>query len=325
MRLATMLSVAIAVLAAQLTAVSAESDYPNRPITIVVPLSAGGIADVVPRLIAEKLSAKLGQPVIIENRPGAGHNIGAEYVAKAAPDGYTLLATPPAPLALAPHLSAKLPFNPEDFTAVSILTTGQIVLIANPNLSAPDIKELVAYAKANPGKITAASSGIGTSPHLTLKMLENAAGVRFTHVPYRGLGPAISDLLSGHVDMMFDNLGNSLAHLRSGRLIAIAVAADRRIPELPDTPTVAETYPGFNATSWFALVAPPKTPTAVAEKLSRAVAEVLQLEEIKTKLNRFAIRPVGNTPAEAAAFLKAESRRWGDVIATAGIKTVASD
>jgi tripartite-type tricarboxylate transporter receptor subunit TctC len=327
MRSAAVLSLTLTLLCVQSNAALAQSDYPNRAITIVVPLSVGGIADIVPRMIAEKLSAKLGQPVIIENKPGAGHNIGAEYVAKAAPDGYTLLATPPAPLALAPHLSEKLPFNPSDFTAVSILTTGQIVLIANPSLPATDLTQLVAYAKANPNTITAASSGLGTSPHLTLEMLQNAAGVRFTHVPYRGLGPAVSDLLSGHVNMMFDNLGNSLPHLRSGKLKALAVAADRRIPELPDTPTVAETYPGFKAASWFALVAPPKTPAHVAEKLSRAIAEVLQQDDIREKLNRLAMGPVGNTPAEATAFLRAESRLWGEVIARAGIKpgTVAGN
>ena len=298
----------------------AQDAYPSRLIKIIVPLAAGGIADIVPRIVAEKLAAKWGQPVVIENRPGAGHNIGAAAAAKADPDGYTLLATPPAPLVIAQFLSANLPFDPSAFIPVSILTSGQIVLIVNPKLPASNLQELVTYAKANPGKVTVASPGIGSSPHLTSEMLNAAAGIRTNHVPYGGLAPAVTDLLAGHVDMMFDNLGNSLAHIQAGKLKVLGVAGESRIPELPDVPAISETYPGFLSTSWFAVVAPPKTPQPIADKLSAAIAETLRSPDVEQKLRRFAISPVGSSPAEAAAFLRKEAARWREAIASAGIK-----
>jgi tripartite-type tricarboxylate transporter receptor subunit TctC len=210
--------VAVAVLVVATPSIAiAQADYPSRTIKIVVPLAAGGVADIVPRMLADKLSAKWAQPVIIENRPGAGHNVGAEAVAKAEPDGYTLLATPQGPLVTSQLLYPKLGFDPTAFVPISILTTGNIVLIVSSKVPASNLRELIAYAKANPGKLTFASPGAGTSPHLTGEMLNALAGISTTHVPYRGLGPAVTDLLAGHVDMMFDNLGNSLPHIRDGK------------------------------------------------------------------------------------------------------------
>ncbi|MPZ57808.1 MAG: tripartite tricarboxylate transporter substrate binding protein [Rhizobiales bacterium] len=298
----------------------AQDDYPTRPVRIVVPLAAGGIADIVPRIVADKLALKWRQPVVIENRPGAGHNIGAEAVAKAPPDGYTLLATPQAPLVVSQHLSSKLPFDPDAFVPISTLTTGNIVLIVNANVPASNLRELVAYAKANPGKLRYASPGTGSSPHLTGEMLSAAAGIRMIHVPYKGLAPAVNDLLAGHVDLMFDNLGNSLQHIRSGKLRALGVASDKRIPQLPDVPAVSESYLGFVATSWFAVVAPPRTPSQITRKISADIAEALRLPDVEKRLRGFTIEPVGNSPEATAELISHESARWRNVITSTGLK-----
>jgi tripartite-type tricarboxylate transporter receptor subunit TctC len=298
----------------------AQADYPSRTIKIVVPLAAGGVADIVPRMLADKLSAKWAQPVIIENRPGAGHNVGAEAVAKAEPDGYTLLATPQGPLVTSQLLYPKLAFDPTAFVPISILTTGNIVLIVSSKVPASNLRELIAYAKANPGKLTFASPGAGTSPHLTGEMLNALAGISTTHVPYRGLGPAVTDLLAGHVDMMFDNLGNSLPHIRDGKLRALGVAGETRIAELPGVLAIAETYPGFLSTSWFAAVAPPRTPQGIAVRLSQAFAEALRLPDVVARLRELSITPVGSSPAEAAAFVKQEAERWRQAIGSANIR-----
>jgi tripartite-type tricarboxylate transporter receptor subunit TctC len=298
----------------------AQADYPSRTIKIVVPLAAGGVADIVPRMLADKLSAKWAQLVIIENRPGAGHNVGAEAVAKAEPDGYTLLATPQGPLVTSQLLYPKLGFDPTAFVPISILTTGNIVLIVSSKVPASNLRELIAYAKANPGKLTFASPGAGTSPHLTGEMLNALAGISTTHVPYRGLGPAVTDLLAGHVDMMFDNLGNSLPHIRDGKLRALGVAGETRIAELPGVLAIAETYPGFLSTSWFAAVAPPRTPQGIAVRLSQAFAEALRLPDVVARLRELSITPVGSSPAEAAAFVKQEAERWRQAIGSANIR-----
>ena len=312
--------VAVAGCCASMNPVHAQSDYPNRPIKIVVPVSAGGAPDVVARIIAGKLSEKFHQPVIVENRPGAGERIGAEYVAKAAPDGYTVLATPPGALVVAPHLYRKLPFEAAAFVPVAILTRGHLVLVARATIAAGSLQELVAFAKASPGKLTYASPGIGTPPHLTGEMFKAAAGIQTTHVPYKGLAPAVTDLLAGHVDFMFDNIGNSLRHVREGRLKVLAIASGARISELANVPTVAEIYPMVVSTSWFGMVAPPKTPAVIAAKLSQAVADVLKLPDVTAKLRTMSFTPVGSSPAEMAASLKQESQRWGSVISAAGIK-----
>lgn len=306
--------VAIAVLTPRFA--FAAADYPTRAIRIVVPLAAGGAADIVPRMLAEKLAARWGQPVVIENRPGAGHNIGAEVVAKAEPDGYTLFATPPGPLVTSQLLYSRLPFDPGAFVPITLVTTGHVVLIVNPKVPASDLRELVAYAKAHPGRLSFASPGAGTSPHLAGEMLNAVAGIRTTHVPYKGLAPAVTDLLAGHVDMMFDNLGNSLEHIRSGRLRALGVAGEARIAELPEVPTVAETYPGFDARSWLALVAPPNTPQVLADKLWQATAEILRQPEMAAKLNALSLTPIGISPAETAAYIKRDAVRWREAIGT---------
>jgi tripartite-type tricarboxylate transporter receptor subunit TctC len=298
----------------------AQGTYPNHTVKIVVPAPPGANLDTFPRLIADKLTALWGHPVIIENKPGAAQNLGAEYVAKSEPDGYTLLATPQGPLVISQHFFPKLGFDPAAFVPISVIASQPLLLTAHPKLPAASLKELVAYAKGNPKKLTFASPGTGSSPHLTGEMLKLAAGIDFVHVPYRGLAPAITDLLAGHVDIMFDNLTNALPLIRDGKVKALGIAGDKRIPEQPEVPAIAETYPGFYSTSWFAVVAPPKTPAALAERVWRDIAAALKQPDVIERYRALASTPVASTPAETAAFFKQESARWQKVIATAGIK-----
>jgi tripartite-type tricarboxylate transporter receptor subunit TctC len=297
----------------------ADDAFPSRPIRIVVPVAAGGAPDVVARLVADKLGAKLGQPVIVEDRPGAGERLGAEFVAKAQPDGYTLLAAPPASLIISPLLFANLGYDPRAFVPVTVLTSGHLVLVTNPTSNITSLAELVARAKAAPGKLTYASPGRGTPPHLTGEMLKVAAQIETTHVPYKGLAPALADLLAGRVDVMFDNLGNSIGYIREGRLTALGIAGDARIAELPEVPSIAATYPTVHSTSWFGVVAPPKTPPQIAERLSAAIAEVLHSPDLAGKLRVMSLTPVGSSPSQMAEFLAQESARWRRVITTIGL------
>jgi tripartite-type tricarboxylate transporter receptor subunit TctC len=298
----------------------AQADYPNRAIKIVVPLPPGATADTLPRIIGEKLTARWHQAVIIENKPGAAQNLGAEAVAKSEPDGYTLLATPQGPLVLSGALFPRLGFDPAAFVPVTIMASLPYVLVVHPKVPVATVADLVAYAKANPDKLNYASPGNGSSTQLAMEWLKSLAGIRMTHVPYRGAAPALTDLLAGHVDLMIDNLGNSLTHIRDGRLKVLAVGDDRRIAELPNVPTLAETYPGFVASSWFAIVAPPRTAAALAAKLSQAMGEVLRMPDVVQRLHDLGATPIGGTPAETGAFIKLEAERWRKVIIDADIK-----
>jgi tripartite-type tricarboxylate transporter receptor subunit TctC len=312
--------VAAALLATAPMSAAAQDNYPNRTIKIIVPVPPGAIADALPRIIADKLAARWGQPVIIENRPGAAQNLGAEAVAKADPDGYTLLATPLGPLVISQHFYPKLGFDPPAFVPVTVMAALPYTLVVHPKVQASTLQELIAFAKANPEKITHASPGVGSPPHLAGEMLKSAAGIRLVHVPYKGMAPATIDLLAGHVDLMFDNLANTLPHIRSGKLKVLAVGDHARIPELPDVPAVAETYRGFFVAGWYAIVAPPKTPPEIAAKLSAAIAETLKLPDVAKKLSDYSAKPGGSSPAETAAFFQQESERWRYVIVTNGIK-----
>jgi tripartite-type tricarboxylate transporter receptor subunit TctC len=298
----------------------AQSDYPSRPIKIVVPLPPGGVADIVPRLIAERLAARWAQPVIIENRPGAALNIGAEAVARAVPDGYTLLATPPGPLVVSQHFFPKLAFDPRTFVPVSIMVQVPTVLVANPKVPVSTFAELIAYAKSNPNRLSYGSPGTGNTPQLAMEKLMATAGIQFLHVPYQGLTPALRDLLAGHVDVMIDNLGNVLEHIKDDRLKLIAATTEARLSQFPNVPTIAETFPGFTHMDWFALVAPAKTSPEIVAKLSQAIAEVLRLPDIARRMSELNVTPIGSTPAEAAALIEQESKRWQQVIAAAGLK-----
>jgi tripartite-type tricarboxylate transporter receptor subunit TctC len=313
-------SVAAALALATTLVAAAQSDYPNRPIKIIVPLPPGATADTLPRIIGEKLTAKWGQPVIIENRPGASQNLGAEAVARAEPDGYTLLATPQGPLTVGPSMFAKLSFDASAFVPVTVMAQLPYVLVVHPRAPFSTLKGMIDFAKANPDKLNYGSPGSGSSTHLSMEWLKTLADIRITHVPYKGAAPALTDLLAGHIEMMFDNLGNPLQFIRDGRLRALAVASETRIAELPDVPLIAETFPGFVSTSWFAIVAPPKTPPEIAAKLQAAIAEILHLPDVAARLQRLPAKPVGSSPAETAALIKDETARWHKIIQAAGIK-----
>jgi tripartite-type tricarboxylate transporter receptor subunit TctC len=302
------------------TAALAETDYPSRVIRVIVPLPPGPIFDTVPRLIGDKLSSKWGQPVVIENRPGAGSTIGADAVARAEGDGYTLLATPPAPLVIAPHFYPSLSYDAAKFVPVSVVAKVPTALVVNPKVPASSFPELVAYAKANPGKLSYGSPGLGQTPQLAMVKLMAAAGIEFLHVPYQGMAPATRDLLAGHVDIMIDNVGNVMEHIKAGRLKLIAITSDARLPQFPDVPTVAETLPGVTHTDWLAVVAPQKTPSAIATKLSQAISDTLKLPDVAGRLEILHLTAVGSTPAETAQMIAQESERWRQVIAAAGLK-----
>jgi tripartite-type tricarboxylate transporter receptor subunit TctC len=304
-------------------AVSAHAqDFPTRAIRIVVPFPAGGSADLIPRIIGEKLSTKWSQPVIVENRAGAAGNIGAELVYKAEPDGYTLLSAPPPPLVINQSLYAKLAFDPTQFVPVSVMAAIPNVLLVNPGVGAGSVQELVTFARAAPGRLNYASQGSGSTSHLTAEMFKSmAGGLRITHIPYKGTAPALTDLLGGQVDIMFDNLGVSLQHVKSGKLKALAVCSESRIASLPDVPAMSEFLPGFVAIAWFGVVAPPKTSAPVAEKLSAAIAEALKLPDVQKRLAELSAEPLGYSPSQMAAFMKLEAARWREVIRSAGVKT----
>ncbi len=288
---------------------------------IVVPFPAGGTADVMPRVVADWLSRKWGQSVIIENKTGAAGNIGAESVANAAPDGYTLLSAPPPPLVINQNLYPKLGFDPLQFVPIVIIGRVPNALVVNPDkIKANTVPEFIAYAQANPGKVTSATQGNGTTSHLTSELFQMMAKVKVQHVPYRGSAPALNDLVAGNVDIMFDNLGVSLALVKGGKLKLIAVASPKRMAALPDVPTIAETLPGFESAAWFAIVAPPKTPASIVNKINADVNEALRDPAIQKRLADLSAEPIGGTPQATAAYMHDEVDRWYKVIKTANVK-----
>jgi tripartite-type tricarboxylate transporter receptor subunit TctC len=302
------------------TAASAQ-DYPSRPVKIIVPFPAGGTADVMPRVVGDWLSRKWGQPVVIENKAGAAGNIGAELAYNAEPDGYTLLSAPPPPLVINQNLYPKLGFDAAKFVPISIMGIVPNALVVNPKkIAAGTVADFIAYAKANPGKVSAATQGNGSTSHLTSELFQLMAKVSFVQVPYRGSAPALQGLLAGDVDIMFDNLGVSLALVKGGELKLIAVGTEKRISALPAVPTIAETLPGFASSAWFAVVAPPKTPAPIVAKINADIAEAVRQPDIRKRLADLSADPVGGTLAETAAFMRAEIERWNNVIKAANVK-----
>ena len=310
---------ALAAMLAALPGAGAQ-DYPSRPVKIIVPFPAGGTADVMPRVIGEWLSRKWAQPVVVENRTGAAGNIGAEAAAKAEPDGYTLLSAPPPPLVINQNLYPKLGFDPTEFVPIVIMARVPNALVVNAKLPFNSPAELIAYAKANPGKLTSATQGNGTTSHLTSELFQMMADVKFQHVPYRGSAPALTDLVAGSVDLMFDNLGVSLPLVKGGQLKLLGVATPKRMASLPDVPTIAETLPGFESAAWFAIVAPPKTPQAVVDKINADVNEALRQGDIVQRLAQLSAEPIGGTPQATAAYMREEIERWHKVIKAANVK-----
>src|SRR6478609_3662767 len=311
--------VALALMLLAGASLAAAQTYPSRPIRIVVPLPPGSNGDLMPRILAQQLAAKFGQSVVIENRSGAAQNLGAEYVSRAEPDGYTLLATPQGPLVISPSFYPNLPFDPSQFVPITIMAKLPYIVVVHPKVPVTTFAEFIATAKANPGKLNYGTPGLGSSSHLTGEMLKLAAGIQMTHVPYAGLAPALTDLLAGHTDVMTANLDSVLAQVQEGKLKGLAVTSETRAPEVPDLPAIAETYPEVVSTSWFAVVAPPKTPREIAAKLSRAFAEILREPEVEKKWREMALTPVGGTPDEVGALLKLETERWRKVIVSGGI------
>jgi tripartite-type tricarboxylate transporter receptor subunit TctC len=308
------------VLGSALTCAAPAQDYPARVVRIIVPYPPGGTADVMPRIVADWLSRKWGQSVIVENRTGAGGNIGAEVVAKADPDGYTVLAAPPGPLVVNQNLYAHLDFDPLQFVPIVVLGRVPNALVVNPSkIKAATDTEFISSAKANPGKITDATQGNGTTSHLTSELFQMMARVKLQNVPYRGSAPALNDLVAGNVDCMFDNLGVSMQFVKAGKLKLIAVASPNRVGSLPDVPTIAETLPGFASVTWFALAAPPKTPAAIVDKINAAVNEALRDPTVIKRFADLTAEPAGGTPQATAAYFADEAQRWKNVIISAHV------
>lgn len=294
--------------------------FPSRPVRIIVPLPPGATADTVPRLIAEKMSVRWGVPVVVENRPGAAQNLGAEIVARAEPDGHTLLATPQGPLVISQSLFSKLNFDPGAFTPITVMASLPFVLVVNAKAPVSSLADLAARSRANPGGLSYASPGLGSPTHLTMEWLQQLMGAKLTHVPYQGAAPALMDVLAGHVDVMFDNAGNVIELIRSGKVRALAVTSRSRIAELPDVPAIAETWPEYEATSWFAIAAPPKTPPSIASAISRAAIDALRAPDVSRKVADLSANVVANTPEEMAAFMATEIVQWRKVIESARVK-----
>jgi tripartite-type tricarboxylate transporter receptor subunit TctC len=294
--------------------------WPNRFVRLVVPFPAGGGTDAVARILAERLSELWGQQMVIENKGGAGSNIGAEAVARADPDGYTVLVGS-LPLAVNRYLYPSLAYDPIiDFAPVTLICLYPNLMVVPNSSPAKSVKEFIAHAKANSGKITFASSGTGTSTHLSGELFKRMTGIEMTHVPYRGVALALNDVIPGRVDVMFNTMAGVLQQVRAGQLRGLAVTTPERFPTAPEFPTVAETVPGFDVSSWYALFVPAKTPVGIVKKLHADTVAVLAEPAVKNKLERVGVMVVGSTPEQLAAQLKSETELWGPVIKAAGIK-----
>lgn len=298
------------------------ADYPSRTVKVICPFPAGGTADILARLVAQILQEAWTHPVVVENRAGAAGNIGADMVAKAEPDGYTLLVSPPPPLAVNLSLYKSLPFDARTaFSYVSIVAQSPSVFAVSPKTPYRSVAEFVAFAKANPGKVNYATQGNGTTSHLTTAMLATQRELQMTHIPYRGSAPALTDLLAGQVDIMFDNLGSSLGHIKAGSLRALAVGSTTRNPNLPDVPTMIEAgFPNFVSVAWFGVAAPARTPDDVIALISGHLQRGLRRPEVRERLAGIGVEPVGGTPLEMARFVQEEMARWGAVIQSANVK-----
>jgi tripartite-type tricarboxylate transporter receptor subunit TctC len=300
----------------------ADDAYPSRPVHVLVPYAAGGVADALPRIVGEKLAQKWNQPVIVDNRPGASGNIGMDEGARSAPDGQTLVLAPAGNLTVSPLLFRQLHFDvTKDFTAVTVLAASANVLVVHPSVPVKTFAQLIDYAKANPGKLNFASPGEGSGAHLAGELLNIDAGIKTVHIPYKGIAPAVNDLLGGNVQMMFAGISTVLQQIKAGKLIALAIASPRRSAQLPDVPTVAESgFPGFDVTSWYGIVVRSGTPAAMVQKLYGDISEALRNDEVRAKLAGLGLEPVGNTPEEFDAMIKAETRKWTGIVRAANIK-----
>ncbi|PWK34160.1 Bug family tripartite tricarboxylate transporter substrate binding protein [Cupriavidus plantarum] len=299
-----------------------EDTYPDKAVRIVVPFAAGGSTDVVARILAEKLQAQFKQPFVVDNRAGASGNIGAELVAKSPADGYTLLMGATGILSINDHLYGKLNYNAQkDFAPVAYATENANILVVSPTLPVKDVPSLVSLAKTQPGTLSFASSGPGSSTHLSGELFKSMAGVNLLHVPYKGSSAALTDLLGGNVSMLFDNAPSSIGFVQQGKLRALAVTSRKRIPGLPNVPTLDEAgIKGYESLSWSGVVAPAATPRPIVMKLNRAIDQILKSDDVRAKLVQLGVEPVGGTPEDFAKLIQTEHDKWGTVIKTADIK-----
>jgi tripartite-type tricarboxylate transporter receptor subunit TctC len=299
----------------------ARAAYPERPVRLVVPYSAGGSTDTVARLVGARLTERTGQQFVIDNRTGAGTIIGTEIVARAAPDGYTLLMATP-PLAVNPSLYEKVPYVLErDFVAVTNIAASSNLLVVHPSVAATSTRDLIALLKANPGKYNYGSSGVGGAGHLAMALFTSMAGVEAVHVPYKGGAPAVADLVAGRLSLMMANLTTAQPHIRAGRLRGLGIGTSKRSTLFPDLPTIAESgVPGYEANNWNGVVAPARTPKAIIERLHREVAAILKESAVAERMAKSALEPIGDTPNEFSRYLKSESDKWGKLVKSAGIR-----
>jgi tripartite-type tricarboxylate transporter receptor subunit TctC len=316
------IAVFVVALVPQSASAADAQSWPTKPVRMVIPFPPGGTTDILGRVAAQKLSEAIGQQVVPDNRPGASGNIGTEQVAKAPPDGYTLLTAPGSTLTIHPSLYAKLGFDPlKDFAPITILAGVPNLLVVHPSLPVRNVKELIAIAKAKPDQLNYASTGAGQSTHLSMELFKNMAGVKIVHVPYKGSAPAVTDLLGGHVPMMFDNMPSALPHVKAGKLRALGVSTVKRSATAPDVPTVAESgLPGFDVTVWFAVLAPAATPREIIERANRILVKALQASDVRERLASQGAEPVGNTPEQVTAQMKTDLAKWAKVIKAADIK-----
>ena len=304
------------------TSIALAQAWPSRTIRLIVPFPPGGGNDVIARVVAQKLGERLGQPVVVENRAGANGIVGLQALMQAPPDGHTIAVGAAGPLAVNPSLYDKLPYDPlKDFAPITNMVNFPLLLVTHPSVPAKTTRELVALAKAQPGKLYYSSPGSGNSGHLAGELFNTAAGVKTVHVPYKGQGPALADLLAGQVQMLYSSIPSVLPHVQQKQLNAIAVGSAKRVPSLPDIPTIAESgVPGYEAYSWVGMIAPAGTPREVIARLNREIVEILKQKDVAEKLNAQGALPVGDTPEQFGAYIKAEIEKWGAVVRSSNIK-----
>ena len=298
----------------------AQGTFPTRSVKFIVPFPAGGINDVLARIVGDKLQAKWGQPIIVEQKTGAGGNIGADLASHADPDGYTLLLAPPGPLSVNQTLYKHLTYKPEEFVPITVIGAVPNVAIVRKDLPVNTLAELTEYVKNNAGKVVFGSQGNGATPHLTANLYMTMTGTQMVHVPYRGETLVLQDMLGGHVDLFFGNVSSALALWRDGKIKVLAVLDKKRAAQMPDVPTTAEAgMPALVSTGWFALVGPPKLPAALQQSIAKDVLDVLAMPDVQQKFRNVGVEPIGGSPAQTAAFIKDEAQRWGDLIKKIGV------
>ncbi|HUN70242.1 MAG TPA: tripartite tricarboxylate transporter substrate binding protein [Burkholderiales bacterium] len=311
-----------AVLAAAVPLAAIAQAYPSKPIRIISPWAPGGPAEGVARVVTVKMSEALGQPILIEAKPGANGTIGTAYVAKAAPDGYTILLSHLGPTAISPALQKDLPYDSlKDFEPISQVVAGPTLLVVRNDLPAHNVKELVAYAKANPGKLSYGSVGVGSTTHLAGELLNMLAGIDTVHIPYKGSTPILTDLMGSRVDMAFIGISGSIQQAKAGQVRAIAISTLKRSPNFPDIPAVSETVPGFELNSWYGMMAPAGTPKAIVNRLQQEVANAVKKPDVIEWMKQNGLDPVGSTPEEHAAHIRAELAKWAKIVKDAKVKT----